>query len=275
MSKFYKFNKAIQFHQAVDLLSSLTDQKVTAKDIQNLIDNKYLRPIIGRQFMIVGFDGDEINKIINGGRGQAAVFSDMGVAAKIGMSPEINGIPFSLAVALDTGGKGYLFACAAPGGVIGGEALLESYSAEDLLPLDPFLHENMSIMPGDIISVAEMANNAFQIAPPPNHENMLIEIKEGSPIAFVQGITGTNIHHSSDEQNKKIKMREPVIQEDPPSFRKAVGALLALLEKPRPTALNQSAIKSLILEQYGDIPGLSIRNLDTIFAAGNKSLERE
>lgn len=69
---------------------------------------------------------------------------------------------------------------------------------------------------------------------------------------------------------------QPVIEIGKPSHLLAVAALLELLKAPvehtRPNGMNQSAIKSAILEKF-PWRGLKDRNLDEIFAAANKAKE--
>lgn len=65
---------------------------------------------------------------------------------------------------------------------------------------------------------------------------------------------------------------QQVIELEKPSHSLLIAALLELLKKPRPTALNQEGVKSLLLEQYS-WRGLRKRNLETMFAAANRASE--
>lgn len=63
----------------------------------------------------------------------------------------------------------------------------------------------------------------------------------------------------------------PPLKTDPPSYRLAIHVLLKLLAEPRAVGRNQDGIKGDILARYSGVRGLSVRNLDTIFAEANKA----
>ncbi len=76
------------------------------------------------------------------------------------------------------------------------------------------------------------------------------------------------------ESRQQENTDEPISPKHRRSLLKLISALLELLkapvEFPRPQGMNQAAIKSAILEKFPR-PGLSERNLETIFAAANKA----
>lgn len=270
MNKFLKFQQVLSTAESIALLASLTGEDVTTEIIQMLVRQKVLTPIIGHDCLLLGFEQKSFRQLLDGESVKPKALSEIGIlsnrSAAIG-NVTSSDVPIS-------GSPSLSFYKVIPDRVTGGWYLLESYQLEQLGSLDPFDYKNWGFLTRDIYRIASQANDTC--SPVRTHEaknpDVVILGCAFSGISSVTEIRGLSEPYTLGLANPPAK-RSAIHNEenDPPSYRLAVAAMLELISEPPQSGRNQSGVISEILARYPNRRGLSKRNLEAIFSAANKA----
>lgn len=279
MSKFLKFREVLSISDTVELLSSLSGEEVSIEMIGRLVDHGFLSPLLGCDYLLVGFSKESAVEINNGADAEPYAFSEIGIPRLSTAIYVFGGI--HMPEARTTEGEP-LFFCRAKMRS-NSEHLAPRYSSADLASLDPYELENLWFHAKEVFEVARIANQADQYHPPKDGTSGTIQI--GSPInipgfekiRFVTAIEDWVESYPICRTGvaNRYSARERISNDEAPSYRLAIAALLELLKQPRQSGRNQSAVISELLEKYPGMRGLSKRSLETIFASAKKALSEQ
>lgn len=266
MSKLLKFRPAIGMDEAAAWLGSLIGEDVSEDDLWNLHLDGHMPLVIGERLMGLPVmpPTEDLSgpwKIVRDGDSSIipAVYADF-LHYPIGCVPtEIGDAPILTVERVPYAWFEDHYAERAKAG-----------SLDYVAPLDLAFGGNTMVCPGEILRIAAAANSGEPVTPcaPGLQENRI----------WSYASNGARLFHKSEalaDGRSVVDAKKPAHpQQDPPSFRLAIAALLELLkspvERPRPQGMNQAAIKAAILEKF-PWRGLSDRSLEKIFATANKA----
>lgn len=279
MSKFLKFREVLSISDTVELLSSLSGEEVSIEMIGRLVDHGFLSPLLGCDYLLVGFSKESAVEINNGADAEPYAFSEIGIPRLSTAIYVFGGI--QMPQARTTEGE-TLFFCRVKMRS-DSENLIPRYSSADLADLDPYELENLWFHAKEVFEMARIANQQDQYHPPKEGSSGSIQI--GSPIN-IPGFEKIRFVHAIEDWVEsypicrtgvanRYSARERISNGEAPSYRLAIAALLELLKQPRQSGRNQSAVISELLEKYPGTRGLSKRSLETIFASANKALSEQ
>lgn len=255
MSKLSKFKDGIDSVEGAELLSRLIDEPVTDEDMHELFYSGHIAKFIRCNATLVktlpALDPEIHSAEVENGNYIMTSHEDVGLC-------EAFHIPYLLMVVdrkpcvvglSDNDGNVYALRDNSTG------EFLNLVDCEKLIP-------NSLFDPADIYDLAVKANSN-------DAATVSYEIKMNRWCIS----DNTYYNFPINNENAKKSSNPSMIQDEPPSYRIIIGALLEMLERPRASGINQSAIKANILEQYPGVRGIGSRSLDTAFAKGNKAIE--
>lgn len=279
MSKFLKFREVLSISDTVALLSSLSGEEVDIEMIGRLVDHGFLSPLLGCDYLLVGFSKTSAIEINSGSDAEPYAFSEIGIPRLSTAIYVFGGI--QMPEARTTEGEPIFFCRVKMRN--DSEHLALRYSADDITDLDPYELENLWFHAKEVFEVARIANQADEYHPPKDGPSGTIQIGGQIKIPgfekarFVTAIEDWVERYPICKTGvaNRYSPRERISNEEAPSHRLVIAALLDLLKQPRQSGRNQSAVISELLEKYPGTRGLSKRSLEAIFASANKALSEQ
>lgn len=273
MMKFAKFKKLLSAEEAIELLSELTQEKVSKETFSSLIMDEFLNPIIGNDDVIVGFTSEDAEKIVDGEEGKTALISYIGIPGISSTAYALGSDTFKFAISLDTNNEPLFFASVAPDPISSGKSLKQAYNITELESLDPFLRKNQGFLNYEIRRIADIANDPAKMATLEDISGRRLRADDMYGMRYVSEICCIPGGYYSDSRpGDQDHPYHPSTEEDRPSNKLLIGALLEILTDSSPRRMNQEALAAEIEERFKGVRGLKPTTTKTIFAEANKAL---